>query len=77
MYRAGLTDVVDAPNALFDLHGIPGQIKVDHGRTKLKVSSLSSDLGAEHDTGPVSKITDCAVLFRRTHFATEHGEVDP
>jgi hypothetical protein len=77
VYRAGLTDAVDAADALFDLHGIPGQIKVDHGRTKLEVSSLSSDLGAKHDIVPVLKIAHGTVLFCRTHIALELGETDP
>ena len=44
-----LSDPVDAPDALFDAHGIPGHVEVDQHPAYLEVESLAHRLGSHQD----------------------------
>jgi hypothetical protein len=53
-----LTESVDAPDALFDAHGIPRHIVVDERSAKLEVQALGCGVGAQqHICVPFSELS--------------------
>jgi hypothetical protein len=46
-----LSDAVNPADALFDLHGVPGQVIVDHLVAKLQVASLTADFRGDQNIG--------------------------
>ena len=49
MAHLRLTDAVDAPEALFQAVGIPGQVVVDHEMGALQVDAFPSGIGSDQD----------------------------
>src|SRR5690606_22704084 len=49
---------VTASDALFDTLRVPGQVIVDNQRTELKVDTLCSGLGGNHDGAAVLEVLD-------------------
>ncbi len=60
-----LSDAVDAPHALFEPVGVPGNVVVDHQVTELEVDALACCLGGDADLRRFVKAL--------SRFAPEHG----
>ena len=59
-------------DALFDFHGIPGQVIVDHLVAKLKVASLAADFRGEQNIGLFLELLYLCILFRVFHLTVKH-----
>ena len=68
-----LADPVEADDALFDLHGVPGQIEIDECVAELEVFPFATGLGREEDGDVPGKSCDLSVLFRIAHLAVKEG----
>jgi hypothetical protein len=63
---------VNPADALFDLHGIPGQVVVDHLVAELQIASLTADFGGHQNILCFPEITDLLVFDRVGHATMEH-----
>ena len=71
---ARLTDAVDAADALFDRHRIPGQIVVDDGAAELEVAAFAANFGRQQDRGVVLERVDGPLLVHRRQPAVKHAD---
>jgi len=75
-----LADAVNAANALFDPHGVPGHVVVDEHAAGLQVQPLAGRLGAEQDLDRFALLEgalDCLLGCRHPGDAVPHLAAPP
>jgi hypothetical protein len=79
VHHALLPDPVDAADALFEAHGIPGQFEVDDDTAAfLEVQPLAGRIGREQHTRPAAvEETDCGRAFEPVHRTVKDNRVAP
>ena len=74
MADLGLADAVDAPEALLDPVGVPGQVVVDHQVGALEVDALARRVGGEQDRDRPGRVLKR--LLRLAAVLAAHAAVD-
>ncbi len=64
-----LPDAVNAPDALFDAHRVPGNVEIDHRAAKLEIASFPGGFGGEQHLGVMLEICNCLILGPHIHLA--------
>ncbi len=72
----GLTDAVDAPHALLQAVGVPGDVVVHHQVAELEVDALPGCLGGDHDLRVLAKGALLLDALGELHAAVDHGDVE-
>jgi len=73
-----LTEAVDSPDALLDLHRIPGQVVVDNHRAELEVEALARHPGRQHHVAPAgTEVSDPPppILWRHAAVQDVHSQM--
>ena len=73
-----LPETVDSTDPLLHLHGIPGQVVVDHRRAELEVEALTGHPGRKHDVKvAVAESRDDSATFQLRHSAVQLACPEP
>ena len=68
---------MEPPDALLDLHGVPGQVEVDESLAKLEVVALPADVGRQQHVDALFERSDRLVFAVPVERAVVDGSGDP